>query len=210
MSMSMVRSFLSPFLLLHLILLDLVEPAEDLVFKLLIHGVNKAGLVQLKLQGFLEELCLGWILLEDRRHQLQHVGFQAQHLQHLHHKLAKSLSPVPLFYLDLVTVNNLVIIVHVIAKMGERNSLALLSPCEQVPGVVRPHFLPFVFFLPAELSLHIRVISIGSIIEWLHIGLHQIKCPHLGLFRQLRCPNCLKFQIESIFVEHREGLWEKG
>merc|ERR1719430_2733673 len=43
MSMSMVRSFLSPFLLLHLLLLDLVEPAEDLVFKLLIHGVNKAG-----------------------------------------------------------------------------------------------------------------------------------------------------------------------
>merc|ERR1719370_1152059 len=82
MSMSMVRSFLSPLLLLHLLLLDLVEPAEDFVFKLLIHGVNKAGLVQLKLQGFLEKLCLGWILLEDRRHQLQHVGFQAQHLQH--------------------------------------------------------------------------------------------------------------------------------
>ena len=31
MSMSMVRSFLSPFLLLHLLLLDLVEPEHDQV-----------------------------------------------------------------------------------------------------------------------------------------------------------------------------------
>ena len=87
----MVRCLLSPILLFHLLLLDLVEPevntiklelnfnqilpAEYLVFKLLIHGVHKAGLVQLKLEGFLEELCLWRILLEDRRHQLQHVRF---------------------------------------------------------------------------------------------------------------------------------------
>ena len=61
----------------------MIIPAKDLVFKLLIHSVDKTGLVHLKLEGFLEELCLGLILLEDGRHQLQHIRFQAQHLQHL-------------------------------------------------------------------------------------------------------------------------------
>merc|ERR1712233_105689 len=94
--------------------------------------------------------------------------------------------------------------------MGESHSLALLSPSKQVPGMVRPQFLLFLLFLPPKLCLHVGVISIGSIIERLHSGLHQIKCPRLGLLRHLGCPHCLKFQVKAILLNIEKGFGSRA
>merc|ERR1719382_399908 len=130
------RSNLASILLLHLLLLDLIEPAQDFVFKLLVDGVHKAGFIHLELERLLEELCLRDVLLEDGGHQLQHVCLEAEHFQHLHHKPAKSLASESFLYLYLVAVHDLIIVIHVISEVGESYSLALFSPGKQVPCMI--------------------------------------------------------------------------
>ena len=70
-----------------------------------------------------------------------------------------------------------------------------LCVCKQEAGLRCVEFFPLAGVIPAP----------GGVIEVLHVGLAQLKCPVQNILRQLLCLVKLKLQLQAIAVVLLEG-----